>query len=218
MDQCTLRDSLLRDGSTQNPTPTGFGPKVIQSDDLELKGIELKRNLGTDPYQTPERILRDHHQNLITEGTEEIGKVGVDMPYVQSRIHSGHDSAESMADSDLEDGKLRKMLASPPYVHGRGKNYGSFHRPTASGKPEEEVIQKRGARAQRTQADHSRRESLMSNSSQEPRANGKPDAVFSSRSDELGNQFESSILKFADPSKFGRSLLEGKKDHLLNQA
>ena len=39
--------------------------------------------------------------------------------------------------------------------------------------------QKREASAQRTQADHSRRESLMSSSSREPRVSGKPDAVLS---------------------------------------
>ena len=50
------------------------------------------------------------------------------------------------------------MLALPLYVHGRGENYGSSHRPTASGKPEAKLIQKRGASAIRTQADHSRRE------------------------------------------------------------
>ena len=57
----------------------------------------------------------------------------------------------------------------------------------------------------------------MSNSSQEPRASRKPDAMFSSRSNELGNQFENSILKFPDPSNLGRSLLEGNKDLLLRQ-
>ena len=72
--------------------------------------------------------------------------------------------------------------------------------------------------AQRTQADHPRRESLKSNSSHEPRASGKPDAVFSSRSDELGNPFESSLFKYAGTSKLGRSLLEGNKDHLLSHA
>ena len=46
----------------------------------------------------------------------------------------------------------------------------------------------------------------------------EPDALFSSRSDEPGNQFESSMFKFADPSKLGRSLLEGNKGHLLSQA
>ena len=58
----------------------------------------------------------------------------------------------------------------------------------------------------------------MSSSSQEPRAYGKPDAMFSLRSNEPGNQFENSIFKFADPSNWGRSLLEGNKDFLLSQA
>ena len=42
--------------------------------------------------------------------------------------------------------------------------------------------------------------------------------MFPSKSDEPGNQFESSIFKRAHQSKLGRSLLEGNKDHLLNQA
>ena len=42
--------------------------------------------------------------------------------------------------------------------------------------------------------------------------------MFSTRSNEPGNQFESSIFKFADPSNWGRSSLEGNKDHLLSQA
>ena len=41
------------------------------------------------------------------------------------------------------------------------------------------------------------------------------------RGNEPGDQFESrahSVFRFADPSNVGRSLLEGNKDHLLNQA
>ena len=87
-----------------------------------------------------------------------LGNFDVDMPYVQSRIHSDFDSAESIADSDLEDGELRKMLASPLYASGWGENYGSPQRPIASGKPEAQRIQKRGASANRIQADHCRRE------------------------------------------------------------
>ena len=58
----------------------------------------------------------------------------------------------------------------------------------------------------------------MSSSSQEPRAYGKLDAMFSTRSNEPGNQFENSIFQFADPSNLGRSLLEGNEDLLLSQA
>ena len=37
------------------------------------------------------------------------------------------------------------------------------------------------------------------------------------RSEEAGNQFKSSVFKDVDPSKLGRSLLEGNKDHVLSQ-
>ena len=107
-------------------------------------------------------------------------------------MHSHHDSAESIADSDVEEGELRKKLVSPLYTQER-EDHESSRRPTASGKPEAVTIQKRGASAQRTQADHSRRECLMSNSSQEPRASGKPNAIFSSRSK---NRATSSIIPF----------------------
>ena len=137
LDQETLRDSRRSGGPTKSTSPTGYEPKVIQSDDFEprrieldrsfgtdvqLRRIELDRNIGTDPYQIPEGILGDHHQKTITEATEETEKVGVEMPYVQSRKHSDYDSAESIADSDHEDGELRKVLASPLYAHGRGEN------------------------------------------------------------------------------------------------
>ena len=41
---------------------------------------------------------------------------------------------------------------------------------------------------------------------------------FSSGSEEQGNQFKSSVFKYADPVKSGRSLLEGNKNHLHSQA
>ena len=49
--------------------------------------------------------------NSITEDMYEFGKVGAEMSYFQPQTHSDCDSAESIADSDLEDGELRKMLA-----------------------------------------------------------------------------------------------------------
>ena len=86
----------------KSASPTGYEPKSTQSGDSEHQGIELDRNLGKDlqprrieldrnigtaPYQIPERILGEDYQNPITEDTEETGKIDVDMPYVQSRIH-----------------------------------------------------------------------------------------------------------------------------------
>ena len=50
-------------------------------------------------------------RNSITEDVDEFGKVGAEKSYFQSQMHSEYDSAESIADSDLEDGELRKMLA-----------------------------------------------------------------------------------------------------------
>ena len=52
----------------------------------------LDRFLGTDPYQSQERFLR----NSITEDVDDLEKL-----------------VESIAGSDLEDGELRKVLASP---------------------------------------------------------------------------------------------------------
>ena len=81
--------------------------------------IELDRNIGTDPYQIPvfdERVLGDDYQNPITEGTKKIEQINVDMPYVQSRIHSAYDSVDSIADSKFA---LRQASI-------RGKNVSSL--------------------------------------------------------------------------------------------
>ena len=145
---------------------------------------------------------------------DEFGKVGAEMSYLQSQMHSHYDSAESIADSDLEDGELRKMLASPMYGQNR-EDCKTSRIPIAPGKLAA-MIQQRGASAQRTQAYF--RKSLMSSSSQEPRAPVKLAAMFSLGSEEPHNQFKSSVFRNADPSNLGRSLLEGNRDHLLSQA
>ena len=88
--------------------------------------------------------------------------------------------------------------------------------------------------AQRTQPYHSGRESLMSSSSRDLEASGKPDAVLSchsessqntfskrDQSNESGNRFESSVhpvFRTADPANVRKSLLDGNRDHLLYQA
>ena len=111
-------------GSTQIPSLTGHEPKLIEAEaiepeDLERRRIELERNLGTDPYQEQERLMRSDFQNPITEDMDELGKVGAEMFYNQSKMHSDYGSAESIADSDLEDGEQRKMIASPLYMQSR---------------------------------------------------------------------------------------------------
>ena len=78
--------------------------------------------------------------------------------YIQSQMHFG-DSVEGIADSDLEDGELQKMLTSPLYAQ------------KASGKPDAMVTQEREVSVQYTQAN--RKESLRSYSSESQRASGK---------------------------------------------
>ena len=88
-----------------------------------------------------------------------------------------------------------------------------LHAQKASVKPDAMVMQEREVSAQQTQAD--RKESLRSHSSEGQKASGKPDALFSS---EQGNLIRSSVFRNANPSYLRGSLLEGNKDHLLNQA
>ena len=75
------------------------------------------------------------------------------------------DPVEITADSGLEDGELQKMPTSP------------LHAQKASGKPDALVVQVRGMRAQKTQAD---KKSLRSHSSEGQEALEKPDALISS--------------------------------------
>ena len=166
-------------GSTQIPSLTGYAPKVIETnvieteaigpEDLQPRRIELDRNLGTDPYQIQKRFVRENHQNPIAEDVEGFGKVGAEKSYIQSQMRSDYDSAESIAESGLEDGALRKMATSPLDMQDREDRMSS-RISTALEKPGA-MIQDRGVSAKRTQAD--RREDLMSNSSQETRASGK---------------------------------------------
>ena len=83
----------------------------------------------------------------------------------------------------------------------------------ASGKPDAMVVQERQVSAQFTLAD--RKEGLRSHSSEGQKALEKPNALFSS---EQGNLIRSSVFRSANPSNLRGSLLEGTKDHLLNQA
>ena len=120
-------------GFTQTVTPTGYEPNIIETkvidseaispEDLEPRRIELDRNLGTDPYQIHERFLR----SSLTGDVKEFRKVAV-VSYFQSQMHSEYESSASIADSDLEDGELRKMLASPLYLQNR-EDYESFRMP-----------------------------------------------------------------------------------------
>ena len=144
------------------PSLTGYEPKsvetkvieteAIEPEDLEPRRIELGKNLGTDPYQIQVRFMR----NSFSEDVDEFGKVGAETSYLQSQMHSDYDSAESIADSDLENSKLPKMLASPLCRQNR-EDCETSRIPIAPGKLAAK-IQDTEASAKRTQADHSRRE------------------------------------------------------------
>ena len=64
-----------------------FDTEAIEPEDLEPRRIELDRNVGTDPYQRQARFVR----NSFTEDMDEFGKVGAQMSYVQSQMHSDYD-------------------------------------------------------------------------------------------------------------------------------
>ena len=165
-----------------------------------------------DPYQlydVHEKVGEEDHRAPIIKEVEEFGEIrtaGLPDSKLSEDVlhpiaHDFGDSAESIADSDLEDGELPKMQTSPLYVQ------------TASGKPDAMVMQEREVSVQCTQAD--RKESLRSHSSEGQKTSGKPHAFFSS---EQGNLIRSSVFRNANPSNLRGSLLEGNKDHLLNQA
>ena len=120
--------------------------------------------------------MRENHRNPIAEDVEGFGKVGVEKSYIQSQMHSDYDSAESIAESDLEDGELRKMVTSPQNMQDRG-DCKSSRISTALEKPAA-MIRDRGVSAKRT---HDRMEGMMSNSPQETRASGKLASMFFTR-------------------------------------
>ena len=78
--------------------------EAIEPEDLEPTRIELDRNLGADPYHIHERFMG----SLLLKMWDGFGKVGTEASYLQSQMHSDYDSAESIADSDLKDGRTTK--------------------------------------------------------------------------------------------------------------
>ena len=115
------------------------------------------------------------------------------MSDLQLQMHFD-ESMESIADSDLEDGQLQKLLTSPLCAQ------------RAFGKPDAKVVQERVVSAQ------------TSHSSEDRTASWKPAALFSPKRNEQRNQMWSSLFGNANLSNLSGSLLEGNKDHLLSQA
>ena len=128
------REDMQSGGNPRTTTPTGHDTK-------ELATISRIEAYSGDPYQffdVQERFgEEDDHRAPFTAEVEEFGKIGTagvpasklsEMPYIQSLMHFD-DSVESIADSDLEDGELQKMLTLPLYAL------------RASGKPDAMVVQ-----------------------------------------------------------------------------
>ena len=140
-----MREDLQSGGNLGTTTSTGYEPK-------ELATVSRIEACSGCPYQ-----LYDVH--------EKVGEEDHRAPsYFQSQMHFD-DSVDSIADSDLEDGELQKMLTSPLCAQ------------KASVKPDAMVMQEREVSAQYTQAD--RKESLRSHSSEGQKASEKPGMVLS---------------------------------------
>ena len=180
------RENLQSGGNTRKTTPTGFEPK-------ELATVSRIEAYSADPNQlhdVQENFGEEDHRAPITEEVKELAEFRTaglpgshlsETSYFQLHIHFD-DSAENIADSDLEDGELQKMLTSPMYAQ------------KASGKPDAVVVQEREVSEQFTQAD--RKESLTSHSRDGQKALVKPNALFSS---EHGNLIRSSVFRNANP-------------------
>ena len=158
----------------------------------------MYRKFGEEDHRAPITEQMEEFREIRTAGAPD-SKLS-EMSYIQSQMHFD-DSVESIAGSDLEDGELQKMLTSPLYIQ------------KVSGKPDAMVMQEREVSAHNTQSDQ--KDGLRSHSSESQKVSGNSDALFSS---EQGNLIRSSVFRNADPSNLGGSLLEGNKDHLLNQA
>ena len=114
------REDLQSGGNPRTTTSTSYEPK-------ELATVSRIEAYSGDPYQlhdVQENFGEEDHRAPITEEEGEFGEIGTagvldsklsEKSYFQSQMHFD-DSAESIADSDLEGGELKKMLTSPLYA------------------------------------------------------------------------------------------------------
>ena len=70
LDKFPCEDARRSGGATQIPSPTGFEPKVIESEDLKPRKIELDRR---DRSVSQERISGNNYQTPTSEDTDEFG-------------------------------------------------------------------------------------------------------------------------------------------------
>ena len=105
---------------------TEFQGNLMQCFHLTTNQLSTRRNRGNEPGDEFEGSVRSVFRFA---DTSNVGRSLLE----GNKEHSDYDSAESIADSDLEDGEFRKMLASPLYMQGRGDSESS-RTPTAPGK------------------------------------------------------------------------------------
>ena len=201
--------TVLLSFSSPNPDLLSTYP-ITYCEDPRQDGTstEFHSSTGYEPMRIELNRILVNPRNQTIDDQDDIEEIGVKpLSHIQSLVHSAYDSAESIAtppDSDLDDGQLRKVLASPLKIREREENEGqarayhserkslmihSSHSSQVSGKPDAECVQKREANAQRTQAYHSRRERLMTSSSRDLEISGKLDAMFSCHSESSQNTF-----------------------------
>ena len=117
-------------GNPRNTSPTGYEPKelaTISGSSLEdiYQLYDVQREFGEQDQQAP-----------IIEEVKEVGQIGTHsfldhemaemslvekMSFLQSQMHF-EESMESIADSDLKDDELQKLLTSPLYAQRASGN------------------------------------------------------------------------------------------------
>ena len=116
-------------------------PQVMSPKCLRPESNDVHRELGVQDQQPPgiEKVKefgQIQTRSLLDHEMAEMSLVEK-MSYLQSQMHFDL-SMESIADSDLEDGELQKLLSSPLYAQ------------RAFGKPDAMVVQEREVSAQRS--------------------------------------------------------------------
>ena len=186
----------------EQPLPQVMSPKSLRQIQEVLwkttQFYDVQREFGEQDQQAPiieevKEFGQIETQSLLDHEMAEMSPVEK-MAHLQSQMHFD-ESVESIADSELEGGELQKLLTSPQYAQK------SFWETRCNGRSGEGQVS-----------------AQTSHSSEGRRAPGKPAALLSPRRDEQRNLMWSSVFGNADVSNLSRTLLEGNKDHLRNQA
>ena len=157
------REDLQSGGNPRTTTPTGYEPKELAT----VSRIEAYSGGPYQLYDVHEKVGEEDHRAPITEVVEEFGEIGTaglrdsqisETSYFQSQMHFD-DSVESIAECDLEDGELQKMLTSPRKLRRNPMQWSC----------------RREVSAQYPQAD--RKQSLRCHSSEGQEGFGKPQCI-----------------------------------------